>query len=48
VFDSAQHSIDYDGGRISPEVFDSGDFNRFIYDEVVSLMKGGGPGRVRQ
>jgi 2-dehydro-3-deoxygluconokinase len=48
MFDSSQEALDFAVAASALKHSIPGDFNRFSYDDVVALMKGGGSGRVQR
>lgn len=48
MFDRSQDAIEYAVAASALKHSIPGDFNRFTYDEVMSLVKGGGSGRVQR
>jgi 2-dehydro-3-deoxygluconokinase len=48
MFDQSQEALDFAVAASALKHSIPGDFNRFTYDEVMSLIKGGGSGRVQR
>jgi 2-dehydro-3-deoxygluconokinase len=48
MFDTSQEALDFAVAASALKHSIPGDFNRFTYDEVSALMKGGGSGRVQR